>query len=215
MAFDKFLSIFQFKDDDDDFDDDDDDDDITVKRSTRKPENTTSRQPRATSYSDRTERSDKFNQRPERSERMTSGQYTSKSSTNSDLSAETVRRERTTVRSERSVAPSKVVPIKSTTSRNGLEVSIAKPTSFNDSQDICDLLIGGKAVVANLEGFDPAEAQRIMDFISGCVYAMNGNLHQISNYIFIFSPDSIDISGDFLDAMSSEGFGVPKINREF
>ena len=207
MAFDKFLSIFQFKDDDDD--------DITVKRSTRKPENTTSRQPRATSYSDRTERSDKFNQRPERPERMTSGQYTSKSSTNSDLSAETVRRERTTVRSERSVAPSKVVPIKSTTSRNGLEVSIAKPTSFNDSQDICDLLIGGKAVVANLEGFDPAEAQRIMDFISGCVYAMNGNLHQISNYIFIFSPDSIDISGDFLDAMSSEGFGVPKINREF
>ena len=86
MAFDKFLSISQFKDDDDDFDDDDDDD-ITVKRSTRKPENTTSRQPRATSYSDRTERSDKFNQRPERPERMTSGQYTSKSSTNSDLSA--------------------------------------------------------------------------------------------------------------------------------
>ena len=54
-----------------------------------------------------------------------------------------------------------------------------------------------------------------MDFISGCVYSINGRLHQISRYIFIFSPDSIDISGDYLDAVPDDGFGVPTINQEF
>lgn len=107
----------------------------------------------------------------------------------------------------------KVVPIKSV-ARN-LEVCIMKPSSFADSQDICDMLLSGRAAVVNLEGFDPIEAQRIMDFISGCVYAINGRLHQISRYIFIFSPDTIDISGDYLELLPVDGFGVPTINKEF
>ena len=110
-------------------------------------------------------------------------------------------------------ASSKIVPIKS--ANRNLEVCIMKPSSFSDSQDICDMLLAGHAVVVNLEGFDPLEAQRIMDFISGCVYSINGRLHQISRYIFIFSPDSIDISGDYLDASPDDGFGVPTINQEF
>lgn len=110
-------------------------------------------------------------------------------------------------------ANSKIVPIKS--ANRSLEVCIMKPSSFGDSQDICDMLLAGHAVVVNLEGFDPLEAQRIMDFISGCVYSINGRLHQISRYIFIFSPDSIDISGDYLDSAPDDGFGVPTINQEF
>ena len=110
-------------------------------------------------------------------------------------------------------ANNKVVPIRTT--QKGLEVCIMKPTSFEDSQDICDMLLSGRAAVVNLEGFDPDDAQRIMDFISGCVYAINGKLHQISRYIFIFSPDSIDISGDYLELLPESGFGVPTLNKEF
>lgn len=116
------------------------------------------------------------------------------------------------VRMERT-STNKIIPIRKTPL--GLEVCIMKPTSFDDSQDICDVLLNGRAVVVNLEGFDPGEAQRIMDFISGAVYAINGKLHQISKYIFIFSPDNIDISGDYLDLVPEEGFGVPTINRDF
>lgn len=115
-------------------------------------------------------------------------------------------------RPERTIS-NKIVPIRKTSM--GLEVCIMKPISFEDSQDICDTLLNGRAAVVNLEGFDPADAQRIMDFISGAVYAINGKLHQISKYIFIFSPDTIDISGDYLDLMPEEGFGVPTINKEF
>ncbi len=107
----------------------------------------------------------------------------------------------------------KVVPIRTTP--KGFEVCIMKPTSFEDSQDICDMLLSGRAAVINLEGFDVDVAQRIMDFISGSVYAMNGKLHQISSYIFIISPDTVDISGDYLDLLQSDGFEVPTLNKEF
>lgn len=121
------------------------------------------------------------------------------------------KRERPSSRIERTTN-NKIVPIR-TTSR-GFEVCIMKPTSFEDSQDICDMLLTGRAAVVNLEGFDSDDAQRIMDFISGCIYATNGKLHQISKYIFIFSPDTVDISGDYLD-LADIGFGVPNLNKEF
>ncbi|MBR3772042.1 MAG: cell division protein SepF [Clostridium sp.] len=108
----------------------------------------------------------------------------------------------------------KIVPIRATTAK-GLEVCIMKPSTFEDSQEICDILLEGKAVVVNLEGFDPDVAQRIMDFISGAVYAITGKLHQISRYIFIFCPDNIDITGDYLDLVPVDGLGVPTINKEF
>lgn len=116
------------------------------------------------------------------------------------------------LRSEKS-ASNKIVPIRTTS--KGLEVVIMKPATFEDSQEICDMLLSGRAVVVNLEGFDPDIAQRIMDFISGAVYAISGKLHQISRYIFIFSPDNIDISGDYLDLVPVDGLGVPTINKEF
>lgn len=111
-------------------------------------------------------------------------------------------------------ANNKIVPIRTT--QRGLQVCITKPTSFDESQDICEMLLEGKAAVVNLEGFDPDEAQRVMDFISGCIYAINGKLRQISRYIFIFSPESIDITGDYSDILNEElGFDVPTLNKEF
>ncbi len=107
----------------------------------------------------------------------------------------------------------KVVPIRTTP--KGLEVCIMKPTSFEDSQEICDMLLTGRATVINLEGFDDKLAQRTMDFISGSVYAINGKLHRISNCIFIVSPDTVDISGDYLDLIQESGFEPPTFHSKF
>lgn len=112
---------------------------------------------------------------------------------------------------ERSTA-GKVVPIRTTS--KGLEVCIMKPTAFEDSQEICDLLLTGRAIVINLEGFDDKLAQRTMDFISGSVYAINGKLHRISNCIFIVSPDTVDISGDYSDLIQN-GFEPPTFQSKF
>lgn len=123
------------------------------------------------------------------------------------------KRERTQ-RPERQVTTSsRVVPLRSASSARALEVSIMKPTRFDDSQDICDMLVDERATVVNLEGIDLALAQRIMDFISGAVYALNGKIHQISNLIFIVSPENVDISGDYLSYVEQNGFEVPTLNR--
>ncbi|WP_455717107.1 cell division protein SepF [Anaerosporobacter sp.] len=150
-----------------------------------------------------------------RSEKTSTRSYINKDRDDEELQipVSETRKERTQRLERERGSFSKVVPIRTTT--KGLEVCIMKPASFEESQDICDMLLTGRAAVVNLEGFDPIEAQRIMDFISGCVYAINGKLHQISIYIFIFSPDSVDISGDYLDLVPDDGFGVPTINKEF
>ena len=96
------------------------------------------------------------------------------------------------------------------------EVKIIFPSSFEDSQEICNTLLEAKPVVVNLEGFDADDAQRIMDFISGCIYAINGKYHQISKYVFIFTPEQVDISGDTLDHVKEQSdTTMPTINREF
>lgn len=90
---------------------------------------------------------------------------------------------------------SKVVPMK----KSGMEVSMIKPTSMDDSKEICDYLLAGKSVVLNMEGLHTEIAQRIIDFTSGATYSMRGNLQKISNYIFIATPESVSLSGDFQD----------------
>ena len=86
--------------------------------------------------------------------------------------------------------------------RTGMEVTMIKPTSMDDSRDICDYLLSGKAVVLNMEGLHMEVAQRIIDFTSGAAYSMEGNLQKISNYIFIATPEDVELSGDFQNILA-------------
>ena len=106
----------------------------------------------------------------------------------------------------------KIVPMKSTTSRG--EVCVLRPTVFEDSREIGDVLLSGRAAVVNLEGIDLEVAQRIIDFISGSCYAMAGNIEKISNYIFIVTPESIEISGDIQEVISS-GIRIPAFHDNY
>ena len=64
-------------------------------------------------------------------------------------------------------------------------------------------LLNNRTVVLNVEGLDVEIAQRIIDFTSGSCFAISGNLQKISNYIFIITPASVDISGDFLSLVDT------------
>jgi len=97
----------------------------------------------------------------------------------------------------------KVVPMK----RN-MEVAMVIPTSMGDCKEICDHLLAGKTVVLNMEGLHTEIAQRIIDFASGAVYSISGQLQKISNYIFIVTPDNVDLSGDFQDILGNVGAGT-------
>ncbi|OON86015.1 cell division protein SepF [Oribacterium sp. C9] len=86
--------------------------------------------------------------------------------------------------------------------RRSMEVTMIKPTSMDDSRDICDYLLDGKTVVLNMEGLHMEIAQRIIDFTSGAAYSMEGNLQKISNYIFIVTPSMVELSGDFQNILA-------------
>lgn len=94
---------------------------------------------------------------------------------------------------------SKVSSIKSMkrTTGSGTEVCVIKPTTFEDAVEITQTLLYNKTVILNLEGLDVDIAQRILDFTSGSCYAISGNLQKISHYIFVITPKSVDVSGDF------------------
>lgn len=93
---------------------------------------------------------------------------------------------------------------------NGMEVCVIKPTSVEESREITDTLLANRTVVLNMEGLEVDIAQRIIDFASGSCYAIHGNLQKISHYIFIITPASVDVSGDFQEILSGS-FDVPSI----
>ncbi len=103
-----------------------------------------------------------------------------------------------------STGASKITQMRQPASRrvsagSGMEVCVMKPTSIEDAREITDTLLANRTVVLNLEGIDVDIAQRIIDFTSGSCYAISGNLQKISHYIFIITPSSVDVSGDFQD----------------
>lgn len=100
----------------------------------------------------------------------------------------------------------KVTPMRQPVNRKaqggaGMEVCVIKPTSVEEAREITETLLSNRTVVLNLEGLDVDIAQRIIDFTSGSCFAISGNLQKISHYIFIITPASVDISGDFQDIL--------------
>ncbi|MDD6010305.1 MAG: cell division protein SepF [Lachnospiraceae bacterium] len=93
---------------------------------------------------------------------------------------------------------------------NGMEVCVIKPTGVDDSREIIDTLLSNRTVLLNMEGLDVDIAQRILDYASGATYAIDGNLQKISHYIFIITPASVDVSGDFSTVLN-ESFDVPQL----
>lgn len=86
---------------------------------------------------------------------------------------------------------------------SGMSVCVIKPNSLEDGREISDTLVSGRAVLLNLEDVDGDMAQRIIDFTSGACYSMGGNLQKVSTFIFVVTPSSVDIEGDFQDLISN------------
>lgn len=118
--------------------------------------------------------------------------------------------------SGRSKPSTKITPIRQPkkNSGSGMEVCVIKPNSIEDAREITETLLANRTVVLNMEGIHVDLAQRIIDFTSGSCFAISGNLQKISHYIFIITPASVDISGDFQEIFAGN-FDVPPINNSF
>ena len=85
------------------------------------------------------------------------------------------------------------------------KVVVMQPENFEDARDICDHLKNKKPVIINLEDVQKDCAQRIVDFLSGSVYALDGEIQKVSSGIFLIAPSNVDIMGEFRDEFKSKG----------
>lgn len=95
----------------------------------------------------------------------------------------------------RPVAPAKPMPRRAPfpTALGEVNMQMLEPVSFDDSQKVADALHNSQPVVVNFENTDPIIAKRMTDFISGVIYALQGNMKKIGRNILICAPKNVDI----------------------
>ena len=77
-----------------------------------------------------------------------------------------------------------------------VKMVISQPTTFEQSEEICNFLKEKKSVIVNLEYVNKEVARRIVDFISGGIFALDGHIQKISNSIFLVAPVNYEITNE-------------------
>ena len=79
---------------------------------------------------------------------------------------------------------------------NKVQLILVRPESFNDAPTIAANMRAKKAVVLNLEGVEKNLARRVVDFLSGCAYALDGTVKKVSQATYVFCPKNMEVLGD-------------------
>ena len=82
-------------------------------------------------------------------------------------------------------------------SNKTFKVCVSEPKRFEDAKEMADQLKNRKQVIVNLENTPSEISQRIIDFLSGTVYALDGKTQQVGRDIFVFAPSNVEISLDY------------------
>lgn len=111
--------------------------------------------------------------------------------------------------SRRAAAPRGNPQVYSINTNVQMQVVIIKPENYEDAQEICDQIKTKRPVVVNLEKVEYPVAQRIMDFLSGTCYSLEGSIQRVAHNIFIIAPENVNISGDFKEELKTKGVILP------
>ncbi|MBR2246364.1 MAG: cell division protein SepF [Bacilli bacterium] len=85
----------------------------------------------------------------------------------------------------------------------GSKMMLLEPRAYSESQQIADYLKGRSAVVVNLKRVTPDQAKRIVDFLSGTLYAIGGDLQKLGGGIFLCTPNNVNVEGKISDEANS------------
>lgn len=86
-----------------------------------------------------------------------------------------------------------------------LQVMLVKPDRFDNVSEIADHLRDKRAVVLNLESTNKDVARRLVDFLSGCAYALDGKIKKVAISTYIITPYNVDIVGDLMEELENSG----------
>src|SRR5574344_821152 len=90
-------------------------------------------------------------------------------------------------------------PSEKTTSNSSNKMMLLEPRAYSESFQIADYLKSRNAVVVNLKRVTPDQAKRIVDFLSGTLYAIGGDLQKLGGGIFLCTPNNVDVEGKISD----------------
>lgn len=86
-----------------------------------------------------------------------------------------------------------------------LQVVLVKPDRFDQVSDIADHLRDKQAVVLNLESTNKDVARRLVDFLSGCAYALDGKIKKVAISTYLITPYNVDVVGDLVEELEHSG----------
>lgn len=89
-------------------------------------------------------------------------------------------------------------------SQKNARVVLTEPRTYDEAQDIADQLKSRRSVVVNLQRIRREQAIRIVDFLSGTVYALGGHISKLGPDIFLCTPDSVEVSGTITEMMAED-----------
>lgn len=95
---------------------------------------------------------------------------------------------------------SRIVNINATTQ---LQVVLVRPESYESASDIANQLRERKAVLLNLEGTDQKLSRRMVDFLSGCAFALDGKLKKVAAAAYLITPYNVEIIGDLMSELEN------------
>ncbi|MGY0375194.1 cell division protein SepF [Clostridium sp. JNZ J1-5] len=85
------------------------------------------------------------------------------------------------------------------------KILIVKPIDYDEVIEICDNLKNRKIIVINMTNLESKTAQRLLDFMAGASYALEGSLEEVEKGVYIISPSNVEISNELKNELSSKG----------
>ena len=97
---------------------------------------------------------------------------------------------------------------------NGNKMILLEPRAYSESQQIADHLKRKNSVVVNLKRVTPEQGKRIVDFLSGTVYAISGDLQKLGTGIFLCTPSSVNVEGKISDEVDNDDENHKKTSKK-
>ena len=97
-----------------------------------------------------------------------------------------------------------------TTGASALELKVVRPETYDAAGKIADHLLNRRTVVLNLEATNKETAKRLIDFLSGVAYSINGNIRRVATNTFVITPSNVGITGEGAETTEAPKAGAPK-----
>ncbi|MBQ7936523.1 MAG: cell division protein SepF [Clostridia bacterium] len=103
-------------------------------------------------------------------------------------------------------APRTAVKTPVSSARSQVNMVIIKSSDYGDARTVADHILGNRAVLLNLENCNKDMAQRILDFLSGVVYAQGGDLQRVAHSTYAVTPRNVGLQGELTDELKEEEY---------